>query len=173
DIITLTVGGNDLMKVIQNNIFGLSMKTFEKPLKKYQTQLTELLTELRNLNPHAPIYVVGVYNPFYVNFPEITDMQTIVDNWNEGTKEIVEENENVYFIPINDLIASGLGEPAITVQTEDSSTETGNDLNIVKNNVLYDKDKFHPNNIGYQLMAKAVKDELISTKNEWLLKESE
>jgi lysophospholipase L1-like esterase len=46
-------------------------------------------------------------------------------------------------------------------------------LNIVKNNVLYDKDKFHPNNIGYQLMAKAVKDELISTKNEWLLKESE
>jgi lysophospholipase L1-like esterase len=39
--------------------------------------------------------------------------------------------------------------------------------------VLYDKDKFHPNNIGYQLMAKAVKDELISTKNEWLLKESE
>jgi lysophospholipase L1-like esterase len=173
DIITLTVGGNDLMKVIQNNIFGLSMKTFEKPLKKYQTQLTELLTELRNLNPHAPIYVVGVYNPFYVNFPEITDMQTIVDNWNEGTKEIVEENENVYFIPINELIASGLGEPAITVQTEDSSIETGNDLNIVKNNVLYDKDKFHPNNIGYQLMAKAVKDELISTKNEWLLKESE
>ncbi|WP_207940905.1 hypothetical protein DOK78_001548 [Enterococcus sp. DIV2402] len=173
DIITLTVGGNDLMKVIQNNIFGLSMKTFEKPLKKYQTQLTELLTELRNLNPHAPIYVVGVYNPFYVNFPEITDMQTIVDNWNEGTKEIVEENENVYFIPINELIASGLGEPAITVQTEDSSRETGNDLNIVKNNVLYDKDKFHPNNIGYQLMAKAVKDELISTKNEWLLKESE
>jgi lysophospholipase L1-like esterase len=100
-------------------------------------------------------------------------MQTIVDNWNEGTKEIVEENENVYFIPINELIASGLGEPAITVQTEDSSIETGNDLNIVKNNVLYDKDKFHPNNIGYQLMAKAVKDELISTKNEWLLKESE
>lgn len=173
DIITLTVGGNDLMKVIQNNIFGLSMKTFEKPLKKYQTQLTELLTELRSLNPHAPIYVVGVYNPFYVNFPEITDMQTIVDNWNEGTKEIVEENENVYFIPINELIASGLGEPATTVQTEDSSIETGNDLNIVKNNVLYDKDKFHPNNIGYQLIAKAVKDELISTKNEWLLKESE
>lgn len=173
DIITLTVGGNDLMKVIQNNIFGLSVKTFDKPLKKYQTQLTELLAELRHLNPDAPIYVVGVYNPFYVNFPEITDMQTIVDNWNEGTKAIIAENENTYFIPINDVIASGLGQPTTAAQTEESSSETGNDLSIVQNNVLYDKDKFHPNNIGYQLMAKAVKDEITQTKNEWLLKEGE
>lgn len=87
DIITLTVGGNDLMHVVQRNIFGLSIQTFEKPLAKYQEQLTELLEEIRTLNPEAPIYVVGIYNPFYVNFPEITDMQTIVNNWNTGTEK--------------------------------------------------------------------------------------
>lgn len=36
DILTLTVGGNDLMKVIQDNFFGLSIKTFQKPQAKYQ-----------------------------------------------------------------------------------------------------------------------------------------
>ena len=172
DIITVTVGGNDLMKVIQDNIFGLSVKTFAKPLKKYQQRVTELLTEIRTLNPEAPIYVLGIYNPFYVNFPEITDMQTIVNNWNDGTKEIVDEQENMYFILINDLLFKGLKQPAIgDPEATTESTEVKNDLNIVKNNVLYDKDKFHPNNIGYQLMARAVKEEITRTQKQWLPEE--
>ncbi|KAF1306187.1 lipase [Enterococcus sp. CU12B] len=169
DIVTLTVGGNDLMKVINNNIFGLSIKSFDKPIKKYQKQLTELLETMRELNPDAPIYVLGIYNPFYVNFPEITDMQTIVDNWNDGTEAVVDEMKNVYFIPINDVIASGLN--GTTSSTQESSNSEGNDLNIVKNDALYEEDKFHPNNLGYQLMAKSVKAEITRTKEQWLLKE--
>ena len=46
--------------------------------------------------------------------------------------------------------------------------EDETDIGRVDNDVLYDEDKFHPNNIGYQLMANAVRDQLIATQNEWL-----
>ncbi len=53
DFITLTVGGNDLMKVIQNNLFGLTVNSFKKPLKNYQENVTELLEEFRSsIKPH-------------------------------------------------------------------------------------------------------------------------
>lgn len=177
DFITVTVGGNDLMKVIQNNIFGLSIKKFNKPLKNYQKNVASLLEEIRELNPDAPIYVLGIYNPFYLNFPEITDMQTIVDNWNDGTKETVKDADNSYFIPINDLLYQGLDQKVgVTEATSDSVDASekektdSSDLNVVKNDALYEEDHFHPNNIGYQLMANAVYDELVKTKNLWLVK---
>ena len=81
------------MKVIQNNLFGLTVNSFKKPLKNYQENVTELLEEFRSLNKTAPIYILGIYNPFYLNFPEITDMQTIVNNWNKGTETVTKNAE--------------------------------------------------------------------------------
>ncbi|KAF1298071.1 lipase [Enterococcus sp. JM4C] len=173
-IVSVTVGGNDLMKVIQSNIFGLSVKTFDKPSVKYQERVTEILAEIRELNPQVPIYVLGIYNPFYLNFPEITDMQTIVDQWNEKTQAAVEEEGNSYFIPINDLLYRGYNNE-VGIETSDSNTSiTAEDnLNTVKNNVLYEDDHFHPNNLGYQLMANAVTEQLAKTESKWLEKEAE
>jgi lysophospholipase L1-like esterase len=41
-----------------------------------------------------------------------------------------------------------------------------------KNNALYDEDNFHPNNLGYQLMATAIQEKIVETKDLWLIKES-
>lgn len=175
DFITITVGGNDLMKVFQNNFFKLTVKKFDKPVKDYQKRLKELFELIREQNPEAPIYVLGIYNPYYLNFPEITDLQTIFDNWNEGTNAIVDEQENSFFIPINDLLYQGInGNIGIenTEETTDSSAPSKeSDLSAVTNNALYEGDSFHPNNLGYQLMANAVKEKLIETQKLWLPKE--
>lgn len=157
DVITLTVGGNDLMKVIKSELFhDLTVDSFEEPLKEYQEGLEELFNEIRVLNASAPIYLFGIYNPFYVYFSEIEEMQTIVSNWNDGTESVVEAQENSHFIPINDLLYSGLnGESGIT-----SDSET--------NELIYDYDHFHPNNLGYQMMANALYDRMNETQYEWL-----
>ncbi|MDT2756618.1 SGNH/GDSL hydrolase family protein [Enterococcus asini] len=182
DFISVTVGGNDLMKVFQDNFFSLTVKKFNKPQKKYQKRIDTLLTEIRELNPKAPIYLLGIYNPFYLNFPDIEDMQTIVDHWNDATKEIVATFDKAYFIPINDLLYQGLDQKvgvesdftldsSEDTETSDTTTSAEIGLNQVDNNVLYEEDKFHPNNIGYQLMANAVRDELIKTQADWLEKD--
>ncbi|MDH6364726.1 lysophospholipase L1-like esterase [Enterococcus sp. PF1-24] len=170
DFITVTVGGNDLMKAFQSNFFNLTVETFDKPMEQYQENLVELFELIRNENPQAPIYVLGIYNPYYVNFPEITDLQTIFDNWNIATQEVVRDVKNSYFIPINELLYQGIdGNMGIDVQ----ETPEGKDGSFTLNDALYDGDSFHPNNLGYQIMANAVKEKLIETENQWVLKGKE
>ncbi|MGX7243387.1 SGNH/GDSL hydrolase family protein [Enterococcus quebecensis] len=172
DIITLTVGGNDLMKVIKGDVFRLTKDSFNKPLRNYQKEVEKLLTEIREYNTDAPIYVLGIYNPFYLYFPDITEMQEIVDNWNNGTQEIVKAEKNAYFIPINDLLYKGVGDQVGIVSNENISTTSSEDHDI-KNNALYEEDRFHPNNLGYQIMASTVRDKMVKTKEKWLNKGSE
>ena len=52
-----------------------------------------------------------------------------------------------------------------------TQSSTGESSSGTKNNVLYEEDHFHPNNLGYQLMANAVRDKLIETQEQWLPKE--
>lgn len=167
DVILITVGGNDLMKVIQTKMFGkMTLKTFEKPRKKYQEQLDKLYEEIRSLNDHAPIYQLGIYNPFYKNFSEIEEMQEIVDFWNEGSAEFTASVDNAFFVPINEDIYNGLA----TID----DVAAGHDLDElfdgvdVLNNLLSEEDSFHPNNLGYQIIANAFKSKMLATKELWL-----
>ena len=166
EIISVTVGGNDLMKVIQNNILGLSVEKFEKPGEKYQANLTKLLTTIRQLNSTAPIYILGIYNPYYIYFPEITEMQTIIDQWNTRTQAVVEQEERMYFVPINDLIYQGIISDEEASEVPDVDT-----LNELRNNAIYEGDNFHPNYNGYQLIAKAFTNKMKETKDDWLIEE--
>lgn len=153
DFITITVGGNDVMKVIRDNFTKLSdmtSKDFLKPQEDYQNQLKTIFSKLRSVNTSAQIYVLGIYNPFYINFPEITEMQKVIDNWNEATQEVVQSENKAYFVPINELLYKGLdGKQAIEDSGKNSEAES-------QNNLLYTGDNFHPNNNGYQIMADAV-----------------
>lgn len=160
DLLTLTVGGNDLRHIILKNIANLSISTFDQPLKAYSQRLKDILQTARQHNPDLPIYVLGIYNPLYLSFPEMTDMQTIVDNWNQVTEETVTSMENVYFVPINDLLYKGLDGQEGVAETN-SSTSSG------VNNLLYEEDSFHPNNTGYEIMKQAVMEAISETKENW------
>lgn len=166
DVILLTVGGNDLMKVIQSKIFNkLSLKSFAKPQKKYQKQLEQLYEEIRSLNKTAPIYQLGIYNPFYKSFAEITEMQDIVDFWDKGSKEFVDSQDNAFFVPINDEIYNGL--PEFEVKTSDSTSKKASHEDVI-NDLISEEDSFHPNNLGYQIIANAFRSKMDATKKEWM-----
>ncbi|WP_460055549.1 SGNH/GDSL hydrolase family protein [Pseudolactococcus yaeyamensis] len=149
DVITITVGGNDVMKVIRTQLTDLTEKSFDKPAQAYQKQLMAIFAFIRDYNPEAQVYVLGIYNPFYLNFPDITEMQDIIDRWNQATQEIIAQQKKVYFVPINDLLYQGVnGSKGVTTSEGDVQTIT--------NNALFEEDRFHPNNIGYQIMSDAV-----------------
>ena len=40
-------------------------------------------------------------------------MQTIVDNWNQSTEEVLQKYDNVYFVPVNDLLYKELTVRAV------------------------------------------------------------
>lgn len=167
NVITLTCGGNDLLKVIKENIFHLKKKTFQKPLKKYQQQVGSLIEEIRKYNTKAPIYLLGIYNPFYLNFPEFTQMQEIVDKWNQGSEQVANKYQRVYFIPINDLLYKGLDNQVGIVDSKADGIAANGESPSISNHLLSEVDRFHPNNIGYRLMAQAVMQEIKQSKRQW------
>ena len=159
DVITITVGGNDVMKVIRTQLTNLTEQSFEKPAQTYQKQLTEIFDFIRDHNPTAQVYILGIYNPFYLNFPDITEMQEVIDHWNQATQEIVAQQKQMYFVPINDLLYQGVnGSKGVT--TSDGEVQT------ITNNALFEEDHFHPNNIGYQIMSDAVAEAYKEHHNE-------
>ncbi|MBP1040587.1 SGNH/GDSL hydrolase family protein [Vagococcus sp. BWB3-3] len=169
DFITLTVGGNDLMKVVKSEFMNdISYETFDKPLEEFKKQLGLLIAEIRSYNSEAPIYLMGIYNPFYLSFQEVSEMQDIVTLWNDGAKEAIKDEQKVYFIPINDSLYKGLnGQIGIGSDTTETSTSSsGGSLN----NLISEVDNFHPNNLGYQIMANAFKEKMFETKKDWLEK---
>ncbi|MGO3791198.1 MAG: SGNH/GDSL hydrolase family protein [Enterococcus gilvus] len=165
DFITMTVGGNDLFQAFQKNLTAKNAKQFDRPIKKYGEHVKNILEEMRELNPNAPIYIIGIYNPYFLNFPDIKAMQTVVDNWNNETQSLTKETKNCFFVPVNDLLYKGIA-------TKDSGQTNESSNSEVKNNALYDEDNFHPNNLGYQLMATAIQEKIVETKDLWLIKES-
>ena len=165
-VMTLTVGGNDVIHVIKDNITNLNVDTFTNPAQAYQKRLGQIIELARKDNKTLPIYIVGIYNPFYLNFPEMTEMQTIVDNWNQSTEEVCKKYDNVYFVPVNDLLYKGIDGKGGVTSSDDSSQSSKSSQDSL-NDALFEDDHFHPNNTGYQIMSDAILKRINQTKKEW------
>ncbi|WLR56656.1 SGNH/GDSL hydrolase family protein [Mesobacillus subterraneus] len=128
DLILLTIGGNDLMKVVKENFSSLKLNQFKTEQKLFAMQLQEIFMSIRIQNQEAPIVLVGLYNPFYNWFADVKEMNLIVDEWNGESLSIVKQDGNAYFVDIDDIFRN------------------------YEENLLY-TDYFHPNDRGYQLIA--------------------
>lgn len=135
DIVLITIGANDIMKVVKENLLNLTMEPFDNEIVEYQERLRAIFHKMRELNPDAHIYLVGFYNPFQKDFGYIEGLEEIVTNWNEAGKAVTEEFEQVSYIPTADLF--------IPSETE-----------------LLAEDQFHPNTSGYKLMAQRILEEM-------------
>lgn len=131
DLIILTIGGNDLMKVVKDNFSSLKLNQFKTEQKLFAEQLQDIFISIRNQNQEAPIVLVGLYNPFYNWFADVKEMNQIVDEWNGESLSIVGQDGNAYFVDIHDIFLNN------------------------EENLLY-TDYFHPNDRGYQLIAERI-----------------
>lgn len=131
DLVFITIGANDIMKVVKSNFTNLKLELFEKERIEYVERLTAIFEKINELNPDAQIYLIGFYNPFELYFDDIEELGIIMNNWNDAGKAVTEEYENVHYIPVADLFSQRTIE-------------------------LLADDYFHPNTSGYKLMAKRV-----------------
>ncbi|MGD6777509.1 SGNH/GDSL hydrolase family protein [Sutcliffiella horikoshii] len=146
DVIFMTVGGNDLMKVIRENFLDLTFSLFDKEQELYAKRLDSVLGEVRKHNDFSRIYLVGLFNPFYHFFQEIEEMNEVVTNWNATTISILDEYPNTAYVPIQDIF-----------------------IDPVEN--LLDDDQFHPNQKGYQLIGNNIINEIKRFNEETSLEE--
>jgi lysophospholipase L1-like esterase len=137
DLIMITIGGNDLMKVFRDNIFKLSYPLFKNPEQKFEERLDTIISTIRSDNDHATITLVGLYNPFSEWFQSDDDIKHILNDWNNGSQTVLQKYHHTVYIKVDDIFENN----------ED---------------VLLYKDKFHPNNLGYKLIAKRIYHEIVA-----------
>ncbi|MGM7719873.1 SGNH/GDSL hydrolase family protein [Metabacillus sp. Hm71] len=131
NIVIITIGANDMMKIVRNNFTNLNIEVFNQEKPDYLERLTAIFNKINKINPNTHIYLIGFYNPFDRYFGDIEELQLIVNDWNESSKSVTEEFDNVNYIPISDLFSN-------------SNVE------------LLSGDNFHPNTSGYKLIAKRI-----------------
>jgi len=146
DIVLITIGANDIMKVVRSHYTNLHIEPFQEEKIRYVERLTAIFHKINELNPDTQIFLIGFYNPFERYFGDIEQLDMILDDWNQASEAVTEEFENVYYIPTEDLFSNS------TI------------------NLLAD-DNFHPNTSGYKLMAQRVLEYLSKYDEETELSE--
>lgn len=172
NIVTLTAGGNDLLQSLEKNILVSNDAQLTKkmaPLKKqYQQKLTQMVADVRALNPRAQIYLFGIYNPVYVYFTNATMISSAVNQWNEVNQTVASSQRRTYFVNVNKTLSQGQYQTAseqAKLQAENKSNDQAfvnptkvekmlqTQDNKEKNAYLSTDDHFHPNKKGYTIMA--------------------
>lgn len=156
DIITVTVGGNDFMHLLQRKGLDLTEGDIADEQVKFDKRLTTLLTDIRGYNKTAPIYLIGIYNPFSIYLANVKNAKIAFVNWNRGSAKVASKFNDTHFVDINNLYQS----KSINKKIEKTGV----------NPYLYTKDHFHPNGTGYDMMTDKVFDQVSSTTKEWLFK---
>ena len=131
DFMTMTLGGNDVMKVVKSDLFSLKKEMFDKELVHFTQRYRDIIAEIRLRNSEAPIMLIGFYNPFSIITDEYTPFETIVNEWNDTIQQIAIDDINACFVPISDLFVTNAG-------------------------MVYHTDFFHPSASGYEQMTERI-----------------
>ncbi|WP_262314586.1 SGNH/GDSL hydrolase family protein [Lacticaseibacillus parakribbianus] len=162
DVLTVTVGGNDLMHVLQAHFLDMSAKDVAQGNAAFQKRLKKLVTTMRGLNDTAPIYVFGIYNPFYVYFPKLTAMTDSVTTWNKATQQTLAALDGAYYVDIDSVLSKGG-----TTATKAAKSSLKQALSGSANPLIFTQDHFHPNNAGYAKMTSQLWAKMQATKKWW------
>lgn len=154
DIITVTVGGNDFMHLIKKKGMDITEKDIANEQVSFDQRLGVLLADIRHYNSNAPIYLIGIYNPFSIYLSNVTDAKEAFVKWGKGSQEVADSVNNTYYVDINNLYQTNYADK--------KAKKTG------INPYLSNDDHFHPNATGYDMMTAKVFEEVQNTKKEWL-----
>lgn len=187
DVLTVTVGGNDLLQTLEGSITSNNAAknnaTVAKAQTTYATKLTKLFDRLHQLNGSASVFVFSIYNPVFVNFPNVTSISDYVSQWNDQTQTTVSHYAKTYFMNINTTMSHGQYKTAAQLNQlkKDSSSTTLTSLTNTAainkalaaesktNNLISTEDNFHPNKKGYRVFSNKLYRTMMA-HSAWLLK---
>jgi lysophospholipase L1-like esterase len=137
DIVTLNVGGNDILRVVKKTKdFYSAVKTFEELQSHFSTNLEQIANRISTLNPEVTLVFLELYNPLSVDNKMYTIADKLLPTWNLN----IYETANRY--------------PSSVV------IETTKVINSKKLQNI-SQDGVHPSSAGYSAISEEMIDQLI------------
>lgn len=127
DLIFLSIGGNNLKGIVQATAL-VGLVEYQETLSQYLSDFEEIMAMLEEVNPTAKVVVLGLYNPYGEAIGE-EKIQLLLE-WNAETELRVVGANRVY-VPLFDL------------------------FQFNREAYLF-LDEFHPNEEGYQAIARRI-----------------
>jgi lysophospholipase L1-like esterase len=127
DYFILFIGTNDLINSNGGNLENLKHEEIENGQKAYLQNLSAILNILTDKNENAQILLLGLYNPY----PDSAAIETVIDDWNSEIKKAAKQEDQVVYIPTNDLFKG-------------------------KDKKQYFSDSLHLNDKGYNLISERI-----------------
>ena len=129
DAILLSAGANDLTHAVpgQRATASSPLEEIGASRARYAGNLRTILSRLREANPRAPIYLLGLYDPFGDEGPQARIGASVILSWNTLIEETALSFPRVFVVPTFDLFYGRPDRLAV--------------------------DRFHPNSKGHQAIA--------------------
>lgn len=124
DYFILFIGTNDLINSNGGDLSNLKHEEIAKGQEVYLRNLKAIIDILTDENEHAPILLLGLYNPY----PDSEAIESVIDDWNKEIIKNTKDEKQTIYIQTNDLFKG-------------------------KNKKQYFSDSLHLNDKGYKLVA--------------------
>ncbi|RSD25575.1 GDSL-type esterase/lipase family protein [Mesobacillus subterraneus] len=123
DLITVNVGGNDVLKAVKQSDIYSALTSFDSLQKSFSENLTGISARIHELNPSATIVLLELYNPMPADHQFYSLADKLLPKWNLKIYEVAKATPS-----------------SIVVQT----------TNVINSNNLHylSPDGVHPNPIG-------------------------
>lgn len=131
-LVTMTMGGNDVMKIVRKDLLSLKRKKFDKEREAFSLRYAKIIENIRLRNDEVPLVLIGFYNPFSIVTEEDNEFDKIITEWNVEIEKIASEDVNACYVNVADLFESN------------------------EEIVVYHSDFFHPNASGYEKMTNRI-----------------
>lgn len=133
DLITITIGGNDLLQLLTSELERqMDNEKLSEILQTYSQHIQKTFKHIRQVNPEVPIYILDLFSPFGIDHPLHQISKQVVTSFNAQLNQLVETEENIYMVSVY---------PYFLHKEEELTHIT--------------KDDVHPNDQGYQVIFKA------------------
>ncbi|MBM4762686.1 GDSL-type esterase/lipase family protein [Bacillus sp. B15-48] len=129
DIITINIGGNDVLKTARKKDYYEAVKSFNTLQSTFTKNLTSTINKIKKINPNVTIVLLELYNPLPAEHQLARVAESLLSKWNIKIYEIAKETPSSLVVQTTKVINS-------------------------KNQQNLSQDGVHPNPAGYAAITK-------------------
>ncbi|MDQ6801862.1 MAG: GDSL-type esterase/lipase family protein [Acidobacteriota bacterium] len=101
NVVIVSIGGNDLWG---DNWRNAPPRDPQAVIGGVIDHIARIVDRVRTVNPHARIYIIGLYNPF-ASMPYARVLSSLVNDWNAKLVERFAKDSNLVVVQTSDLFA--------------------------------------------------------------------
>lgn len=106
DIITLNIGGNDVLRMVKKQDIYSAFKAFDSLQKTFSENLSGITTRIAELNPSATILFLELYNPMPADHEFYSLADKLLPKWNLKIYETAKKTPSTIVVQTTKVINS-------------------------------------------------------------------